>query len=147
MIRAVYGQSEIVARFVASIPPFDPTRGFGNCTAIGWDEDGVLIGGVVYHDWNPESGIIELSAASVSKRWLTRKSLQLMFAYPFDQLGCQMVVLRTAADNKQQNGRGIIRIAKAYGFEQVVVPRLFGRHTDGVLHLLTEEAWRGNGFH
>lgn len=31
-------------------------------------EDGVLIAGVLYHDYHPKYGVIEISAASISKK-------------------------------------------------------------------------------
>jgi len=142
MITPIYGQTDLVAQWVASHPPFVTGAGFGNCTAIGWAEDGVLIAGVVYNNYDPRAGIIEISAASKSARWLTRQSLHIMFQYPFEQLGCQMVVMRTSVKNETETGRGINRISKAFGFQQVIVPRLYGRDDDGVLHLLTDDAWR-----
>src|SRR5690606_21608605 len=121
----VYGHDAIVAEWVAKAmgdPAFE--RGFGNCTAIGVEEGGRLIGGVVYHDWSPEAGVVEMSAAATSKRWLSRRVLHAIFSYPFDQLGVQMVLMRTAVSNSQSNGRGISRIARAYGFQQIHIPRL-----------------------
>lgn len=140
MIRPVYGQNELVARFVASIPPFDPARGFGNCTAIGWDEDGVLIGGTVYHNYDPVAGVIELSTASKSARWLTRTTLKAMFAYPFEQLGCQMIVLRVAETNTRMRN-----IAKRFGFNEYVIPRLRGRAEADCIYTLTVEQWKQKG--
>ena len=140
MISPLLDHGASVARWVAQHPPFDPERGFGNCTAIGFtDDDGTLIAGVVFHDWNEAAGIIELSAAADSPKWLTRKSLDLIFRYPFEQLQCQMVFLRTSARNTD---RGINRISKAFGFEQITVPRFYGRDEDGILHILTDDQWR-----
>jgi hypothetical protein len=56
--------------------------------------------------------------------------------------GCQLPVACTPAAPRRA-----LRIASAYGFEQVRVPRLFGRHEDGIISTLTAEAWRSNGFH
>lgn len=139
MIEPIIGQDETVARFVASIPPFDPVRGFGPCTAIGWAEDGVLIGGTVFHNYEPRTGVIELSTGAKSARWLTRKSLQLMFGYPFIQLGCQMVVLRVSERNTRMRG-----IARRYGFDEYVIPRLCGRDEAGCIYTLTDDQWRAH---
>ncbi len=142
MIEPLFHHDAMVAQWVASQPPFNPERGFGNCTAIGWVEDGVLIAGTVYHGYEPDAGIIELSSASQSPRWLTRRVLDVMFRYPFDDIGVQMVILRTSARNQNDSGRGINRLTKAFGFQQVVIPRLYGRHEDGIVSTLTEEQWR-----
>ena len=136
----------VVAEFVGRLIP-GGERGFDKASAIGFVDDGNLVAGLVYHDYQPEAGVVEISAASNSKRWLTRRTLFAIFSIPFDRWRCQMVVMRTRADNHQDNGRGIARIALSYGFTQTLIPRLYGRDSDCILHCLTEEAWRQNGYH
>lgn len=133
-----------VARFVAShIPGCE--RGFGdNCVAMGIIETGAepkLIAGVVYHNYCPESGVIELSAASTSKRWLSRPVLKAMFSYPFDQAGCQMAVLRVSERNPI-----MVSIALRYGFKSYLIPRLRGRDEAEHILTLTDDDWRANRF-
>lgn len=101
-----------------------------------------LIGGIYYHDYDPEAGVIEMSAAAIDKRWLTRKTLYGLFAYPFIGLGCQLVAARHSA-----NDTALARVFRAYGFHQVVIPRLFGRDEDAIISTLTKEAWLANKFH
>lgn len=141
-MRLVYGHDDAVAQFVAGLIPFCRERGFDACTAIGVARAGELVGGFVFHDYAPESGVIELSFASVDRRWLTRPVLLGVFSYVFDGIGCQMACSRTPAGYREA-----LRITKAYGFRQITVPRLFGRHEDGVISTLTVEDWRQNGFH
>ncbi len=128
-------------------------RGIPRCRERGLPEEGQaigvvdeksrrLIGGIYYHDFDPDAGVIEMSAAAISKRWLTRKTLYGLFAYPFIGLGCQLVAARHSADDA-----ALARIFKAYGFHQVIIPRLFGRDTDAIVSTLTVEAWRENKFH
>jgi hypothetical protein len=138
----IYGRDDDVARFVASLIPFCARRGFGDCTAIGVASGGRLSGGFVFHDYAPEFGVIELSFAGAGRRWLTRAVLHGVFSYVFDELGCQLACARTPA-----RLRHAVRIAGAYGFRQVRVPRLFGRDEDGIVSTLTVEDWRANGFH
>lgn len=141
-MRPVYGQDEAVARLVASLIPA-AARGFGvDFTAIGVDHGGGLVGGFVFAGWSPEAGTIEISYAGIDRRWLTRPVLYAAFSYVFDGIGCQMAIARTPASLKHG-----VRIVRAYGFEQVNIPRLFGRHEDGIVSTLTAEAWRSNGFH
>lgn len=141
-MRPVYGQDEAVAALVASLIP-SVMRGFGDTfTAIGVDHGGDLVGGFVFNNWSPEAGVIEVSYAGIDRRWLTRPVLYAAFSYVFDGIGCQMAVARTPASLTHG-----VRIARAYGFEQVTIPRLFGRHEDGIVSTLTVEAWRSNGFH
>ncbi|MGL4310624.1 MAG: hypothetical protein ACRCSU_09070 [Paracoccaceae bacterium] len=101
---------------------------------------GGRIGGVVYHDWNPEAGTIQMSAAG-GDGWLTRRVLWAMHSYPFE-IGCQMVVLQTSTENHVMR-----RIAKAYGYREIIIPRLMGRAADASILTLTEEDWRGSRFH
>lgn len=140
-MRLVIGQDATVSRFVSSLIPFEAGE-FGECVAVGVDRDGELIGGFVFNNWSPEAAVIEVSFAGIDKRWLTRPALFAAFTYAFDQLGCQMVCSRTPVSLKCA-----ARIARAYGFKQVTVPRLFGRNEDGILSTLTVEDWRANGFH
>jgi RimJ/RimL family protein N-acetyltransferase len=140
-MRLVIGQDAIVSSFVSSLIPFE-AGDFGQCTTVGVDRGGCLIGGFVFNNWSPGAGVIEVSFAGIDKRWLTRQVLFAAFTYAFDQLGCQVVCSRTPASLKHA-----ARIAHAYGFKQVTVPRLFGRNEDGILSTLTVEDWRANGFH
>jgi hypothetical protein len=124
-----------VADFVAALLGFP--RGFGECQAVGFlDAACVLEAGVVYHNWNPEAGVIEISAASTTRRWGTRGRLHMIFGYPFDHIGCQMVVARHAEDNP------VRRIWKALGASEHVIPRLRGRDRAECIATLTVEKWR-----
>lgn len=80
--------------------------GFGTVSdddkAIGIVVDDTLIGGVVYNDFRlgkdgPLS--IEMSIATVDKRWINRNNLNALFAYPFIQLNVKRVQATTRADN------------------------------------------------
>lgn len=137
MIEAVVGQDATVARFVSAALKLE--RGFDPCTALGWAENGVLIGGTVFHNYDERAQVIELTTASVSPRWLTRKSLQVMFGYPFNQLHCQMVVLRVSERNTRMRA-----IARRYGFDEYRIPRLRGRDEAECIYTLTDDAWRAH---
>ena len=65
MLDYVYNYDELVARFVAMLIPHC-RRGFGRCKTIGViDDAGQLIAGLVYHNYDPEAGIIEISGAAL----------------------------------------------------------------------------------
>lgn len=122
-------------------------RGFGEHMSMGVIDGHTLLAGVVFHNFNPEAGVIEFSAASNTARWLTRQSLWAMFNYAFNTSKCQMVVMRVSEDNRQWNGRGIQRILKAYGFKETRIENLRGRGMAELIYTLTDEAWASNGFH
>lgn len=105
-------------------------------------DEGMLIAGVLYHNHYPDAGVIEMTAASVDKRWLTRPVLKAMFALPFDRFGCQLCVLRVSEHNRPMH-----RIAKAYGFNEYIIPRLRGRDEAEHILTLTDDHWRQSKFH
>lgn len=106
-----------------------------------------LIAVMLYNNWQPEAGVVEIHGASVDKRWLNRKTLWSMFEFPFEQLSAQMVVMRVSENNQQWNGRGLPRLLKSYGFQSHMIPRLRGRNENEIIFTLTDDAWRANGFH
>jgi hypothetical protein len=142
MIDYVYGHDQVVADFVAHLIPHC-RRGFGaHAKAIGVIDDGILIAGIVYYNYDPEAAIIEIAGAALPKTgWLTRGTIARMYGYPFLQVGCQMVVQRTPADDER-----LLGMLAAYDYSFVKIPRLFGRDRDGVVCSLTYEAWINNRF-
>lgn len=109
---------------------------------MGVFEDDALIAVILFNGFNPEAGVIEFHGAGISPRWLTRATLREMFAYPFEQVGCQMVVTRNSARNTRLH-----RQLAAYGFSRFLIPRLRGRDEGEIIWTLTVEDWRANGFH
>lgn len=130
--------NEAIGSFVAS-QISGCERGFSDFTTLGVLERGRLVAGVVYHNYAPEAGVIELSAASTSKRWLTRPVLKAMFGYPFDEIGCQLAVLRVS----EENG-GMADIARRFGFTSHRIPRLRGRGEAEIIFTLTDDDWRAH---
>ena len=120
-----------VVRFVAGLLGWDGD--FGPCVGLGFLGARGMEAGFVYHDYQPDFGTVEITGAAGD--WVgTRGKLRAVFDYPFDQLDCQMCIARTA------NPRAV-RIWTALGAQQYVVPRLFGRQTNGSILTLTKEAW------
>ena len=123
--------------------PDKPEKMLPDGVALGVFENGNVAGCCVYHDWDPDAGVIELSSAAADRRWLTRPVLKAMFEYPFLDLGCQMVVTRVSANERQAH---LHRIFRAFGFKEMTIPRLFGRDEDGILFLLTDDDWKASKF-
>lgn len=142
MLDYVYGHDQVVSQFVAGLIPHC-RRGFGpNARAIGVVDDGDLIAGIVYYNYDPEAAIIEIAGAALPKEnWLTRRTLARMYEYPFLGCRCQMVVQRTPADDER-----LLGMLAAYGYQHIRMPRLFGRNRDGVISRLTYEDWINNRF-
>ena len=97
---------------------------------------------IVYHNYDPHAGIVEISAGALSRRWLNRSVLREMFAVAFDRLGCQSVFTRVAEDRSD-----LRRMWKAIGSTEHVIPRLRGRNAPAeVVLVLTEEAWKASPY-
>ena len=137
----VYGHDAEIGRFVGEHIE-GGQRGFANFKAIGFvNKAGELVAGMVYHNWSPEAGVIEMSGAATDPRWLTRPNLIEIFDYPFRRIGCQMVIMRVSEDNKRLH-----RQLYAYGFKSHKIPRLRGRDKAEIIFTLTDDDWLSNKF-
>ena len=117
-------------------------RGFGPCIGMGvLSKDKKLAGGLVFHNWMPETGVIEMSAASVDPRAWTRTVMREAFRYAFEFAKCQMVVIRCDPENKR-----VLRFWSALGADKHVIPRLRGRDKSEVIMTLTDDAWKASKF-
>jgi hypothetical protein len=142
MLDYVYGHDFVVSQFVATMIPRVRERGFGECKAIGIIEDGTLIAGLVYHNYEPDAEIIEISGAAIpGKNWLTRETIKRMYQFPFITCGCQMIVQRNSEDDER-----LLYMLSRYGYHFVRFPRMLGRDKDGVVCCLTYEAWANNRY-
>lgn len=101
-MRVVWGNPETsisMAAWVSARIPHMFGMQFGNnisCMVV--DEINVPLGGVVYHNWAPHYASIDMSVASASPRWLTKKIISEIMAYPFDFAGVQRITVVTPAD-------------------------------------------------
>lgn len=112
-------------------------KAFGPSTAIGViNEDGWLIGGVVYHGYDPDFRSIEMSFASASSRWLTRDIISVLLGYPFDQLGCIRV---TGATPKRSAAAR--RFVDKFGFKREGVIRKGFGSDDAIISGLMKSEW------
>jgi len=138
-MKLLYGHEQAVCDFVNARIDEDFTP--ASTAAIGViNNEGNLVAGWIWHNYNPECGTLEFSGASISKRWMTRRLLQELFAYAFANV--QMVVTRNAADNVTLH-----RQLAAFGFQRFDIPRLLGRDSDGVVWTLTDDDWKDSRFY
>lgn len=136
----LYGHSDAICDFVASLIP-GCDRGFYNGQGVGYlNESGDLIAGIVYHNWSPENGVIEISAASTRRDWLTRAILKEIFTYPF-AIGCRMVVARIGENNRRAR-----RIWRSLGSDEFVIPALRSPTEAEVIYTLTSQQWQTSRF-
>lgn len=114
----------------------------GGFCSTGIFEDGALVGGVLYHNYHPNEQVIEMTAASLTKKWLTRPTIRAILNLPFKLLDCQMCVLRVSEKNTH-----MLRIAKAIGFSETIIPRLRGRDEAEHIFTLTDDQWQSSKYY
>ena len=95
MKNLVYGQDARVRSWVAE--RIGETLDDAD-VAIGIEENGELIAGVVYNMYTKASICMHV-AAIPGKRWMTKEYLWRVFAYPFIQLNCNRVTGFVREDN------------------------------------------------
>lgn len=132
--------NKVVGDFVSTIMFGHPGELVNYCS-MGVLRNGVLVAGVIYHDYYPNTGVVEISAASVDKKWMTRAVVRDIFRLPFDRLGCQMIAMRTSEYN-----HSVRCILERYGVKSITIPRMRGRNEAEILYTVTEEEWRFSPF-
>lgn len=138
-MKPVWGFDEAVAALVAGICGFH--RGFGPCKAMGFvDCRNELVGGIVFHNWQPEAGVIELSAGSLSRLWPTREILKAATSYAFGDCGCHAMVMRTDKANPSRS------IWRKLGATEHVLPHMRGPDIPEYVNILTRDAFAASKY-
>lgn len=137
-MRLEWGHEDLALPYAAK--KLDQPRGFGPCTAaIAVDAKDSVSAVLVFHNYQPEAGVIEVSAVADDARWAQRSILKDAFNYIYNQLGCQMAAARCDVSNER-----VRRLWKAFGADEYVIPRLRGRQKDEAILTLTDDAWRSS---
>lgn len=135
-MKLVAGKDELVAAFVAAQIPW--VDDFGPCAALGVaGEDGAPIGGVVFFNYHPHYSSIEIAGAALQAKWLTRKLITQIMAYPFDQLRVGRITALTP--RKATSAR---RFLEQFGFKREGLARRGFGTDDAVLYGLLSSEWR-----
>lgn len=140
MLTFIYNQDEAVLRFVSQFHGMPNMMWIDKCKTIGIiDEEGKLITGITYFNFDPTAEIIEMGLVSISRRWANRTVYKRMFEYPFIECGCQMLYTRVRADNEY-----LLGMMARLNFNLTLIPRMYGRDEDGVIGTLTDDQWLDN---
>jgi RimJ/RimL family protein N-acetyltransferase len=137
---ATWAHHDAVAAFVSN-GLWGENRGFGACKAVGFVDGDKLVAGVVFHNYEPWSGVIELSAYSTKRKWLTKERLKAIFGYPFDQLNLRACVARISENNTRT-----LRIWRAFGAVLTPIPDLRANGEAEVVALLKRDTWQNSKF-
>jgi hypothetical protein len=131
----VWGLEAHVVPFVAEMTGERPD--FGQCQTLAvMNRDGEMIAGLIFHGWNPERGVMEVSAAATDPRWASRKVLKEAFGYIFGTAGCRMALARTSEENKR-----VRKLWRAFGADEYLIPQLRGPQTAEAILTVTKERW------
>lgn len=103
---------------------------------MGWARPDGIVASIAFHNWHPDSGVIELSGFATRRDWCNRDRLRELFAYPFGQLGVRLCVWRTSEHNTTAR-----RVCKALGASEYVIPELRGPGESEVLYTLHRDQW------
>lgn len=141
MIVPAHGYQDEINAFVSN-GLFGDGRGFGPNQCMGWaTETEGLVAGVVFHNWHPDDGVIELSSYSTCRDWLNKDRLRAVFSYPFDHLGSRLAVARIHENNTRAR-----RIWRALGAAETLIPDLRGDGEAEAVAVLKAADWRNSKF-
>ena len=138
MIKLLFGADQQVIHWVMERLP---GLSFDRCTAIGVTAAGQIIAGAVYHNYVKDYGNIEMTVASATPRWATRRVISTLLHYPFTQLGCGRVTATCREGNTHA-----VNFNLRLGFKKEGILRKGCGHEDMVIMgMLKEEAvkWLG----
>lgn len=100
--KLIFGQDERVAAWVAKQLPHVGDVGFGPCRAIAVvSASDRPLGAIVYHDFIPQAGTVQISMASVSPLWAQPQTVRDLLAIPFDQYKVRKVWTCIPHDNER----------------------------------------------
>jgi RimJ/RimL family protein N-acetyltransferase len=107
---------------------------FADDSAIGVMSGDRMIAGVVYHDYKPQFGTIELSMAADSPMWASHDIIAGLLHFPFRQLKVFKVFTVTPADNV-----AALRVNEHIGFKrEAILAHQFGRKRHAVIMRMLE---------
>lgn len=115
---------------------------WGPCEAIGVvDKDDNLIGGVVFNNYQPQYGNIEVSFAAIRANWLTSHLVTGILRYAFDQLGCIRITSATPKRNRRAR-----QFLQKFGFKhEGTIRRAYG-NDDAIISGLLASEWAVHRF-
>lgn len=97
MLDIVLGLDDQVSKWVAL--RIDGLPNFGKCRTIGIHQDGRMLAGIVFHNYDGNS--IEISMAADDPRWCTRQIVRDVLGWPFKQLGVRRMQVTILKRNKK----------------------------------------------
>jgi RimJ/RimL family protein N-acetyltransferase len=79
-----------------------------------------IVAGVIYHNYDNIHRSIELSCYGINNKWFTKRNLNIIFDYPFNQLNLRLI--RSVFDESNQKST---KLFKTLNGNMVKIPDLF----------------------
>lgn len=118
------------------------TRHFGPCHCLGFANDSEgLVAGMVYHNYDPHAGVIELSGYAARRDWTNKRWVHLVFDYPFRSWD-----IRLLAGRHSERNRLVRRIWRRVGACEYLIPEMWGEDEAEAIAVLTRQQWAQSKF-
>ena len=138
--KIIVGHKERVAAFVAGM--IGQEVDWGSYEAIGLEQNGVLIAGMVVNGYVRDARCC-MHLAGQGKRWINREFIRVCMDYAFGKLNCKVLVGLVDADNEQA-----LAFDRHFGFKDLCVLKDGAGDCDLiVLQMRRDECrwWKGCG--
>lgn len=130
--------NRIVADFV-SMKIWGKSGALTNCATMGVVRDGLLVGGVVFHDYRTETGTMQLTIAGEHARWVTRRVINDAMRFPFELMGCGAIWAMISAENHTS-----LKMNRMIFPNESTVRHAFGQNRDGHMMTMGAEEWKAH---
>ena len=114
----IYGHDDEVANWIVShLKGDEVAEDYKPFVCLGIEHKGELIGGIIYNNYRKND--IQLTMATTTPKWATKKNIREILAYPFVQLKCNRVTAAIAKPNKKAR-----KLVEGVGFKLEGVIRM-----------------------
>jgi RimJ/RimL family protein N-acetyltransferase len=130
-----------LAEWAAARIPHVGADGFGPCWAVGVVRRDALAAAVVFHDFQPATGTVQLSCAADSPRWASREVIAAILGVAFSgRLGAAVRKVWTCTPSGNERA---IRFNEGIGFKREAVLRQhFAPGVHAVICSMLDREWR-----
>ena len=137
------GANEALGNYVSEKIWGEPGRFDKFCSMAVLDSKGELAAAYIFHNYDPDDAVCEISAAADGRNWMSREVLTAILDVPFRMLGCQCVVARHSEDKAH-----LRRMWTSLGALEYIIPRVRGRDAPAeVVTVLTDDAWYASRYY
>jgi len=131
-VRLVFGHDEAIAEWVSRRIPHMAGGEFKDFAAIGVADGNRPIAGIVYNEFYPAYGTMQVSMAADTPRWAQRGIIRAALHYPFEQRGVKKLWSAMPVGNKRaikfNLGIGFIQeavLGHHFGDQHAVITRMY----------------------